>query len=131
MECGFCIQKGGRRGRGVKEKQHGLANDTIKGTFVVSSILDEIYSWNKKGTHEGNVGKTLVSSNADLNIGTISINIIDSHTSDANNVVLILSWPVFYAKLVTGEPSRKCVNIRTLIAPMGNRADVAILLESI
>ncbi|GJZ46981.1 hypothetical protein Tco_0600813, partial [Tanacetum coccineum] len=33
--------------------------------------------------------------------------------------------------IVTSEPSRKSVNFRTLIAPAGNRADVAISLESI
>ncbi|GJR51034.1 hypothetical protein Tco_1401555 [Tanacetum coccineum] len=46
----------------------------------------------------------------------VPINVIDSPTTS-------------YAKLVTGEPSRKSVNFCTLIASTGNGADVAILVE--
>ncbi|GJV78293.1 putative ribonuclease H-like domain-containing protein [Tanacetum coccineum] len=55
--------------------------------------------------------------------------LIMSPTTD--NYALIRSGPTSYAKLVTGEPSRKSVNFCTLITPIGNRADVAISLESI
>ncbi|GKC79622.1 hypothetical protein Tco_1130396, partial [Tanacetum coccineum] len=46
----------------------------------------------------------------------VPINVIDSPTT-------------LYAKLVTGEPSRKSVNFYTLFASTGNGADVAILVE--
>ncbi|GJT63665.1 hypothetical protein Tco_1015145 [Tanacetum coccineum] len=144
-------QKGSKGGRGVKEKKHGSANDaakdsdyvtksinvvssedTTKDTIVVSSVGDEpvlsslgghtdekvIDSKNNKGTREGNVGQT-------------PINTSDLHTTDLNNSSPSLSGPTLYAKLVTGEPSRKSVNFCTLLAPTGNGADVAILLESI
>ncbi|GKC18697.1 hypothetical protein Tco_1020847, partial [Tanacetum coccineum] len=39
--------------------------------------------------------------------------------------------PVSFAKLVTGEPSRKSMNFCTLVAPTGNEVDVAISLESV
>ncbi|GJV33970.1 nucleotide-binding alpha-beta plait domain-containing protein [Tanacetum coccineum] len=38
---------------------------------------------------------------------------------------------IFYVKAGEGEPSRKSVNFRTLLASTGNRADVAISLESV
>nr|GEZ44134.1 hypothetical protein [Tanacetum cinerariifolium] len=41
------------------------------------------------------------------------------------------SGPASYAKLVTGEPSRKSVNFCILLAPAGNGPDVAISLESV
>ncbi|GKB18858.1 hypothetical protein Tco_0852781 [Tanacetum coccineum] len=40
-----------------------------------------------------------------------------------------LSGSTSYAKLVTGEPSRKSVNFCTLIAPEGNGADLAISVK--
>ncbi|GKE08099.1 hypothetical protein Tco_1411650, partial [Tanacetum coccineum] len=151
MERGFLNQKGSEGGRGVKEKKHGSANDaakdsdyvtkstnvvssedTTKDTIVVSSVGDELVlsslgghtvekvidSRNNKGTREGNLGQT-------------SINTFDLHTTDPNNSSPSLSGPTLYAKLVTGEPSRKSVNFYTLPAPTRNGADVAISLESI
>ncbi|GJV91819.1 cytokinin dehydrogenase 3-like protein [Tanacetum coccineum] len=98
--------EGGGGGRGMKEKQHSSVNDTIKDTFMVASAVDELDSTNTKGKQEGNVGKTPSSSTVDPNIG-----------------------PTSYAKLVTGEPSRKSVNFHTLITPARNGVDVAIPLE--
>ncbi|GJR78573.1 hypothetical protein Tco_0149358 [Tanacetum coccineum] len=118
MEHDFLSQKVGGRGRGVKEKQHGSANDTTKKIVVVSSTVDELDSGNKKDTQEGNVGKTSISSTAD--------NVHESPTTD--NSASIRSG---YAKLATCESSRKNVNFRSLITPLGNEVDVAISLESI
>ncbi|GJZ74398.1 retrotransposon protein, putative, ty1-copia subclass [Tanacetum coccineum] len=118
----FFSQKRGGGGRGVKEKQQGSANDTTKDTVVVSSTVDDLDSRNRIGTQEGNVGKTPIDSNADPYIGNVPINITDSPTIDL---------PTSYAKLVTREPSRKSVNFRTLLAPAGSGADVAISLESV
>ncbi|GKD16149.1 hypothetical protein Tco_1205307 [Tanacetum coccineum] len=118
------------RGRSVKQKQHGSTN-----VIVVSSVGDEpsttapigvtapIDSGNRNGMEEGNIGTCSTS------IGTTAPN-TDSVT-DLNNTGPILSGPTSYAKLFTGEPSRKSVNFRTLIISAGNRADVAILLKSI
>ncbi|GJZ99911.1 hypothetical protein Tco_0672462 [Tanacetum coccineum] len=121
MEHDFLSQKVGGRGRGVKEKQHGSANDTTKKIVVVSSTVDELDSGNKKGTQEGNVGKTSISSTAD--------NVHESPTTD--NSASIRSGLLSYAKLATCESSRKNVNFRSLITPVGNEVDVAISLESI
>ncbi|GJY80969.1 putative reverse transcriptase domain-containing protein [Tanacetum coccineum] len=53
----------------------------------------------------------------------------------ANNVIIspmgLTSAPTSYAKLVTGETSKKSVNFRTLITPAGNGAEVTVPLESI
>ncbi|GJZ48370.1 zinc finger, CCHC-type containing protein [Tanacetum coccineum] len=65
-----------------------------------------------------NVGSTLGKENANLNSSPNG----NTHT------------PVSFATFVKGDTSwkfRKSVNFRTLIAPIGNRADVAIPLESI
>ncbi|GKA18655.1 hypothetical protein Tco_0698570 [Tanacetum coccineum] len=70
-----------------------------------------------------NAGKTI--SGGESSCNTLS----DTHVDLDTNVGL--SAPTSYTKLVTGEPSRKSMNFRTLIAPAGNGADVAISLESI
>ncbi|GJR26142.1 hypothetical protein Tco_1102374 [Tanacetum coccineum] len=70
-------------------------------TALVSTTVP-INSQNKNGMEEGN-------------IGTCSTPI----------------EPTLYAKLVTGEPSWKSVNFRTLITSARNRVDVAVSLESI
>ncbi|GJS47946.1 copia protein, partial [Tanacetum coccineum] len=59
----------------------------------------------------------------------VPITVHKSPTTD--NSALIRSGPISYAKLFTGEPSRKSVNFCTLIASVGNGADVAIPLESV
>nr|GEU79002.1 hypothetical protein [Tanacetum cinerariifolium] len=94
-----------------KEKQHGLVNDTINDTVVMTSVVDELDSGNTLGKHEGNVGKTPSSSIVDPNIGNtnapnksyVPISVHESPTSD--NFAPIRSGPTSYAKLVTGEPS--------------------------
>ncbi|GJX18132.1 hypothetical protein Tco_0218964 [Tanacetum coccineum] len=62
---------------------------------------------NNKGTHDENLGHTLISSSLNPNLGAS------------------------YAKLFTGERSRKSVNFGTLVTPAENMADVAIPLEYI
>ncbi|GJS23979.1 putative ribonuclease H-like domain-containing protein, partial [Tanacetum coccineum] len=56
---------------------------------------------------------------------------ITVHESPTDNSAPIQSGPTSYAKLVTGESSRKSLNLCTLIAQVGNEAGVAIPLESI
>nr|GEY24690.1 putative reverse transcriptase domain-containing protein [Tanacetum cinerariifolium] len=120
-------------------------NDTTTNTVAVPSAGDRpvlsssvdhtvekvIDYGNNKGTQDGNVRQSPISSTSGLNIVIFQINISDSHTTDPNNSSPSLSGPTPYAKLVTGEPSRKNVNFRTLLGPAGNRADVAISLESV
>nr|GEU57347.1 hypothetical protein [Tanacetum cinerariifolium] len=106
-------EKGGRRG--VKEKEGGSAGGS-------GSKLGEDTSSN---VVKNNVGQF---STAAPNKGYVSINVTDS---PATNYGLMLSGPTLYAKLVTGEPSRKSVNFRTLIAPAENRANVVISVESV
>ncbi|GKA53485.1 beta-caryophyllene synthase [Tanacetum coccineum] len=104
---------------------------------VVSTAIEKLDSRNTKGKQEGNVGKTPSSSTGDRSIGNttapnkgfVPISVHESPTSD--NFDPIRSRPTSYAKLVTGEPSRKSVNFRTLITPARNGVDVAVPLESI
>ncbi|GJW18944.1 hypothetical protein Tco_0026380 [Tanacetum coccineum] len=95
-----------RWGEGEAEKQHSSANDSIKDTVLVSSAVDELDSGN------------FVLSTA--NEVTKEFDLIEKPKS-----------LVSFAKLVTGESSRKSVNSRTLLASTGNGADVAISVESV
>ncbi|GJX35711.1 putative reverse transcriptase domain-containing protein [Tanacetum coccineum] len=110
----------------------GLGNDTTKDNVnVVSSVDEPVFAFgNNNGTKEGNVGKcsTPISTTAP-NTGSVPIHVHESPTID--NSAPIRSGPTSYAKLVIGEPSRKSVNFRTLITPVGNGVDVSIQLESI
>ncbi|GKD56742.1 putative reverse transcriptase domain-containing protein [Tanacetum coccineum] len=117
MEHGFLSHKVGGGGRGVKEKYHGSDNDTIKDTIVVSYAADELVSGNTKGN------------TTDLNQGSIPISVHESPTNDDS--ALIRLELTSYAKLVTGEPSRKMVNFLTLFTPTRNGVDVVVLVESI
>ncbi|GJV41915.1 beta-caryophyllene synthase [Tanacetum coccineum] len=107
MEHGFLSQKGVGGQRGVKEKQHSSAIDAAKDTVVVSSPAVDEPVVADGNTKDVNVGQTPISSIVDPNLGTS------------------------YAKLFTGESSRKSVNFSTLITPARNRIDVVVPLESI
>ncbi|GJU67239.1 putative reverse transcriptase domain-containing protein [Tanacetum coccineum] len=61
--------------------------------------------------------------------GFLLISAHESPTTD--NCVLIDSKPILYAKVVSGEPSRKTLNFRTLFTSVGNGVDVVVLVESI
>nr|GFC30451.1 hypothetical protein [Tanacetum cinerariifolium] len=118
--------KGEWGGRGVKEKQHVSANDATNDTVnVVSSAVDEPVLGSLGGPTVEKVvffGITMASS-VPINVSVSPI--------DPNNFVLIFSRLTSYAKLVTEESSRKSVYFRTLLAPAGNGADVATLLDFI
>nr|GEX40757.1 hypothetical protein [Tanacetum cinerariifolium] len=132
MERAFLSQKKGVGGRCVKEKQNGLVNDTTKDNVMMSLVVDEpvVASGNNKGTGDGNVGQDVapVITTAP-NIDSVPINDHVSHITDNSNP--IRSGPTLYAKLVIGELSRKTVNFRILVTPVGNGADVVVPLESI
>ncbi|GKA70712.1 hypothetical protein Tco_0776851, partial [Tanacetum coccineum] len=85
----------------------------------------------KNGTNEGNNGMCSTSIGTTTpNIGSVLINVTDKPTTDLNNIGLILAGSTSYAKLVTGETSRKSVNFCTLITPAENRTNVVVPLES-
>ncbi|GJU02370.1 hypothetical protein Tco_1112708 [Tanacetum coccineum] len=97
----FFSQKGSGGGRGVKEKQQVSGND------ATNDIVNVVSS----AVDELVLGRqclTPIKSTAALNEGLTS-----------------------YAKLITGEPSRKSVYFLTLLASTGNEADVATSLESV
>ncbi|GKD19335.1 hypothetical protein Tco_1208493 [Tanacetum coccineum] len=77
---------------------------------------------NNIGTHEGNVDRSTT---------TPIEGIVTDLPTDPNKSGPSFSGPTLYAKLVTGEQSRKSMTFRTLFAPAGNGADVAISLESV
>ncbi|GKF00219.1 zinc finger, CCHC-type containing protein, partial [Tanacetum coccineum] len=58
------------------------------------------------------------------------VTVTDSPT-DSDKSGPSFSGTTLYAKLVIGEPSRKSVDFRTLLAPAGNGANVATSLESV
>ncbi|GJX48166.1 retrotransposon protein, putative, ty1-copia subclass [Tanacetum coccineum] len=70
---------------------------------------------NINGTHERNVEQ------CSIQIGSTTI----------PKEVIVTNSPTSYAKLVTGESSRKSVNFHTLIASAGKGTDVAISVESV
>ncbi|GJU00982.1 reverse transcriptase domain-containing protein [Tanacetum coccineum] len=127
--------EGGGGGRGVKEKQQGSANDNVKDTVNVVVVDDPVLSslggltvekvinsGNHTDTHDGNVGKHSIptSSVAPPNEGNAPINVTESPSTAP------ISAPISFAKLVTGEPSRKSVNFSTLITPARNMDDMAV-----
>ncbi|GJV91217.1 hypothetical protein Tco_1539030 [Tanacetum coccineum] len=96
----------------------------------LGGLIGEKVTGTNKGTQKENVGQCLTSiKSTALNEGNVSINVIDLPTIDPIKSGLCLSGSTSYAKLVTSEPSKKSVNFCTLIAPKGNEADVAILVE--
>ncbi|GJV29718.1 putative reverse transcriptase domain-containing protein [Tanacetum coccineum] len=102
MEHGFLNQKGSRGGRGVKEKNlNALNKDDVVPFVTVASGINVVLQ-------EENLGQ--------------------SSTSPTPNE----SGPdVLFASLLKGESKRKGLNFHTLITQARNRADVAILLDSI
>ncbi|GJS46261.1 hypothetical protein Tco_0596382 [Tanacetum coccineum] len=96
MERGFLSQKG------WGEDEHVVA------------------SGNNMHTEDGNVrqGVTSITTTAP-NIGFVSITIHESPAT--HNFASIRSGPTLYAKLVTGEPSRKSVNLRNFNCIGGKR----------
>ncbi|GKB19337.1 beta-caryophyllene synthase, partial [Tanacetum coccineum] len=94
----------------------------------------------KKGVNiSGNVsesGNVVTSGNGANQISQIDRNVNDGPSdiqtsTDEPLLTMNTKGLVSFTRLVTREPSRKSMNFRTLITPAGNRADVAVPLESI
>nr|GFB47351.1 hypothetical protein [Tanacetum cinerariifolium] len=118
MEKGFLCVKGIWSGSGVKEKHNSRFVDPVTNIDCVNEGIGSPSTINVN-----------VESSSNTPNGSVQITVHESPTTDSS--VPIRSGPTSYAKLGTGEPSRKSVNTRILIAPVGNKADVAIALESI
>ncbi|GJW33216.1 putative RNA-directed DNA polymerase, eukaryota, reverse transcriptase zinc-binding domain protein [Tanacetum coccineum] len=134
----FVLDSGGRGDK--TKKKHSCVVDHQVGVQVnhdvsIEDIMcakvsnDDHVSVNKEDicSFAAKVGTDASVGLANEGSGT-SATVHESYTT--NNYALIHSRPISYAKLVTGEPSRKNVNFCTLITPVGNRPDVVIPLES-
>ncbi|GKC83605.1 hypothetical protein Tco_1139322, partial [Tanacetum coccineum] len=112
MEKGFLTAKERGNGKSVKEKHdfvvgvHGIVNDGMNSSSGITNVTSALES----------LGNTFGKESERLSFSS-------------NGIALSLS--ISYAKLITGEPSRKTVNFRTLLSPARNGADVAISLESV
>ncbi|GJW68948.1 hypothetical protein Tco_0123372 [Tanacetum coccineum] len=113
MEKGFLCAKGRRGGSGVKEKQNSGFVDPVTNNDYVNEGIGSPSTINVN-----------VESGSNISNGSVLITVHESPTTDSS--VPIRSRPTSYAKLVTGEPSRKSVNFCILIAPMGNGCGYSI-----
>nr|GEU87318.1 hypothetical protein [Tanacetum cinerariifolium] len=117
--------EGGSGGRGVKEKHIGLGNDTAKANVMMAHVVDEtvVTFRNTKGTKDENLGQSVTPiTTISPNTSCVPITVHESPTT--GNSTLIRLGSMSYAKLFTGEPSRKSVNFRIFIALGGNGADM-------
>ncbi|GJW33240.1 hypothetical protein Tco_0053272 [Tanacetum coccineum] len=126
VEHGFLSQKGvGVGGRGVKDKQHGSASNTVKGTSVAFSTVDEHVK-----TPSVNLEKPL-----ELNMGYHINDTANVEGPTISNLTPITSASIsesnYFAAILKGDMTRKSVNFCTLATLVGNGVDAAISLESI
>ncbi|GJV74832.1 zinc finger, RING/FYVE/PHD-type containing protein [Tanacetum coccineum] len=126
VEDDFTTMKGvGVGGRGLKDKQHGSASNTAKGTGVAFSTVDEHVN-----TPSINLEKPL-EPNTGYHINDTA-NVEGPTTSNSTPITSasILESDYFISKL-KGDMTRKSVNFCTLAALVENGADAAISLESV
>ncbi|GJU32778.1 hypothetical protein Tco_1176367 [Tanacetum coccineum] len=118
MEFKLLVRRSGG-GRGVKEKQHGdigrvllLCKIRLLEFVTVDNIRSVLY----------------------INVVPTEPSYVQGSASEVIKEPDLIEKPkslVSFAKLVTGESSRKSVNFHTLLAPAGNGDDVAILMECV
>nr|GEX44153.1 hypothetical protein [Tanacetum cinerariifolium] len=144
MKRGFFSQKG-VGGRGVKEKQHGLANDT--GTIHVGtgSVNESGNGGNGDGLESSSNGLKTSAVNKD---GVANVNVtfstgVDSIMAGLENlhdenggryqvtILLIQINVLLMLNYLPVKSSRKSVNFHTLITSPGYGIDVAVPMESI
>nr|GEV52300.1 putative reverse transcriptase domain-containing protein [Tanacetum cinerariifolium] len=122
MEKGFCVQKG-EGVAGVKVKESAVMNDLSKGNNNVSDIVGDSPIATRSLEHKLGSSHVLGAlPKDDGEKGKLNKDGADSRIH--NNSGLTFSGPTPYAKLVTGEPSGKNVNFRTLITSSRNEDDV-------
>ncbi|GJX27972.1 hypothetical protein Tco_0236051 [Tanacetum coccineum] len=118
---------GGKSGASqpVTSQDEQIVSDNGKGTTLIKS-------GNTNDTEKGNFEtcSTTISTTAP-NTTSFLINVSISPTIDLNNIGPIVLGPTSYAKLVSGEASRKSLNFHILITHARNGADVVIPLDSI
>ncbi|GJX21841.1 hypothetical protein Tco_0226286 [Tanacetum coccineum] len=96
------------------------------------TTIERVYLLCAKGRRSGSGVKEKQNSSFDdpvMNIDCVNKRIGSPSTMNVN--VESGLGPTSYAKLDTGEPSRKSMKFRTLITPVGNRTDVAIPLSQV
>ncbi|GJU70409.1 hypothetical protein Tco_1256668 [Tanacetum coccineum] len=137
MERGFLSQKGSGGGRGVKEKRSNVSNIEVVMESVVPSVtsdsrnaameVESPYVVEKTVEKEklSPVEKDKLSSLADTTIPE-PFPPLSTPVSTAGNAPGKSS----YAN-ITGKPSGKKVNVRTLFTPGGNGIDVVVPVDSI
>ncbi|GJR91252.1 hypothetical protein Tco_0215263 [Tanacetum coccineum] len=119
-------------------QKNGGSNNSDSGNVIGSGNQDSGNGGVKNSQLDQNINDSGVAAHIDHNSQTSQI-MDGSYVSIYANVIVspidpkisnpVLSRPTSYVKLVTGEPSRKSVNFRTLLASVGNGADVAILFS--
>ncbi|GKE82981.1 beta-caryophyllene synthase, partial [Tanacetum coccineum] len=131
MERGFLSQKGGERGRGVKEKQQRSDTCIDTGTSSMSES-DGTLDATPRAAMEA-VSPTVVDDTVEKEKLSPVVTTNESYpplhmqeTTSTSNTPGKSS----YAN-VTGKPSGKKLNIRTLFTPRGNGIDVVVPMESI
>ncbi|GJV35453.1 hypothetical protein Tco_1407930 [Tanacetum coccineum] len=111
MEKGLLSQKGRGRGNGVMEKQSFVVDDpggsNDRGNTVVGNSDNVYLNVEQQSGTSPRAEKTFdYGNNNDTHEGNVLINVTNL-TATPNNYDMMLSRPTSYAKLVTGEPSRK------------------------
>ncbi|GJZ18867.1 hypothetical protein Tco_0555457 [Tanacetum coccineum] len=142
MERGFLSYKGSGVGRGVKEKQVLMADKSVMISKHVNLALGS-----NSATQTHNVVNAGLESfptvseahgiHAPASTNEVNMNDVDTVNNVANNGTMMGPTPVgntpgrsiSYAN-VSGEPSRKALNFRTLFTPDGNEVNVAVPVES-
>ncbi|GJS07078.1 beta-caryophyllene synthase [Tanacetum coccineum] len=119
MERRFLSQKGSGVGRGVKETQGSMADNSV----VDASAAKEVVS-------PSVVDKNVEKENQSSLVDTTGLGSYPSLPTQETTTTSNAHGKSSYAN-VTGKPSGKKLNIRTLFTPEGNGIDVVVPVESI
>nr|GEW15058.1 RNA-directed DNA polymerase, eukaryota, reverse transcriptase zinc-binding domain protein [Tanacetum cinerariifolium] len=138
IKKGFLSPKGRGRGNDVKKKHDCLTDDPPKNKNNV--IIDTTSSLNVDKSLDQNSDSILGLNSLDGAIDKQNEKLTDygayggKQTSEVLSItakipIVNSSGSISYAKLLNGEPSWKTINFHTLLAPVGNGADIAISME--
>ncbi|GKD38397.1 beta-caryophyllene synthase, partial [Tanacetum coccineum] len=130
MERGFLIQKGSRRGRGVKEKSSNASNIKIVMDGVVPYVTVESGNAAKEVVSPSMVDETVAKEKQSHLVNTSGLGSYPPLPIQETTSAVNAPGKSSYAN-VTGKPSGKKVNFRTLFTPGGNGIDVVVPVESI
>nr|GEW16210.1 hypothetical protein [Tanacetum cinerariifolium] len=126
----------GWRGRGVKEKDNNGTNDVNTRAKEAATIgknsvvyVNEVGQATMDTTVTRN-GNTRVNFYAYYTPNNEKPAVVGDEGVKGPNLAKINKGPVCFAMMVTGEPSRKIANFRTLMGPTGNGVDVFVSKDS-